>query len=274
MERSAVKNRLCISTVIDQNYANYIPLFIYTLKTSYPEYHIKLFTYGKFNQQVKNALDLIKFDYKIVPGLFNKYAKYKYSPISWRFIIPPEHYKEYDYVYITDIDMMILPEKISLLNFHLNEMSETGLCYSNSKRNAKHWEGHRSLTGLHFVSQEWFEKTEKARKKYDELLKMGGIGEKREFDGHMLYLMAKESGLKTPEKMPLTGRHHGVHLGNWRLFHSYKKLNKRVGVSKCSQWKKIRNTEEFEKIYRFVSGNPMLRNQIEQLDAHCKRRLG
>ena len=269
-----MKNRLCISTVIDQNYANYIPLFIYTLKTSYPEYHIKLFTYGKFNQQVKNALDLIKFDYKIVPGLFNKYAKYKYSPISWRFIIPPEHYKEYDYVYITDIDMMILPEKISLLNFHLNEMGETGLCYSNSKRNRKHIDGHRSLTGLHFVSQEWFTRTEKARKKYDKLLRQGNLGEQREEDGRILYNMCKESGLNTSEKAPLTCRHHGIHLGNFRLFHSYKKLNKRMGPTRCEQWKKIRETQTFEKIYRFVSNDPTVRQQIEQLDSHCKRRLG
>ena len=269
-----MNNKLCISTVIDQTYQHYIPLFIYTLKTSYPEYHIKLFTYGSFNQQVQNALKLIDYDYTIVPDLFRRYVKYKYSPISWRFIIPPEHYKEYDYVYITDIDMMILPEKISLLNFHLNEMGETGLCYSNSKRNAKHWEGRRSLTGLHFVSQEWFEKTEKARKKYEELIRVGSLGEQREFDGHLLYLMAKESGLKTPEKRPLVDRHHGIHLGNFRLFHSYKKLNKRMGLTRCSQWKKIRQTEEFEKIYRFVASDPTLRSQIEQLDAHCKRRLG
>jgi len=269
-----VENKLLITTVVDQNYQSYIPLFIYTLKTSYPDYHVKIFTHGQFNQQVKSALELVKFDYELVPGLFDKYVKYKYSPISWRFVVPPEHYKEYDYVYITDIDMMILPEKIPLLNFHLNEMGETGLCYSNSKRIAKHWEGHRSLTGLHFASQEWFTRTEKARKKYDELLKTGSVGEKREFDGHMLYLMAKESGLKTPEKVPLTERHHGVHLGNFRLFHSYKKLNKRMGATRCSQWMKIRKTETFEKIYRFVSTDPNVRSQIEQLDAHCKRRLG
>lgn len=267
-------SKLVISTVVDSLYQNYIPLFIYTLKTSYPEYHIKLFTHGNFSQQVKNALELIKFDYEIVPGLFDKYAKFKFSPISWRFVVPPEQYKEYDYVYITDIDMMILEEKISLLNFHLNEMGETGLCYSNSKRNKKHIDGHKSLTGLHFVSQEWFVKTEVARKKYAELLKTGSLGEQREEDGRILYKMAKESGLKTPEKTPLVARHHGIHLHNFGLFHSYKKLNKRMNVERCQKWVKIRKVETFEKIYRFVSGDPTLRNQIEQLDAHCKRRLG
>ena len=269
-----MKNRLCVTTVVDQNYASYIPLFIYTLKTSYPEYHVKLFIHGNLSQHVKNALALIKYDYKLVPDLFNKYVKYKFSPIAWRFIIDPKHYKGYDYVYITDIDMMILPEKISLLNFHLNEMGETGLCYSNSKRNKKHIDGHRSLTGLHFASQEWFRKTEKARQKYEELIRTGALGKEREEDGRILYNMCKESGLKTPEKRPLVMRHHGVHMGNWRLFHSYKKLNKRMGIEKCRAWLKIRETKTFNNIYRFVSTNPMLREQMEEIDKHCKRRLG
>jgi len=265
---------LLISTVVDATYQSYLPLFIYTLKTSYPSYHIKIFTHGNFNQQVKNALNLIKFDFELVPHLFDNYAKYKYSPISWRFIISPEHYREFDYVYITDIDMMILEEKVSLLNFHLNEMSETGLCYSNSRRNKKHWKGTTSLTGLHFVSQKWFNKTEKSRKNYDELLKVGSVGEKREFDGFLLYLMCKESGLKTPEKYPLAMRHHGYHLANARLFHTYKKINKRLSVEKAEKWMKIRNTETFERIYRFCSGDPVLVNQIELFDGHCKRRIG
>lgn len=269
-----VPNRLCVSTVVDANYSSYLPLFIYTLKTSYSDYYIKIFTHGRFSQQVTNALNLIKFDYELVPDLFNSYVKYKFSPISWRFIIPPEHYKNFDYVYITDIDMMILPEKISLLNFHLNEMGETGLCYSNSKRNKKHIDGHRSLTGLHFVSQEWFVKTEKARQRYDELLRTGSIGEAREEDGRILYNMCKESGLKTPKKTPLVARHHGYHLANARLFHSYKKLNKRANKEHLKKWVEIRNSETFEQIYRFVSTDPKVRNQIEQLDSHCKRRLG
>lgn len=263
--------RMLVSTVVDARYQNYIPIFLYALNQSYPEYYVKLFTHGIIKSPVLTALNHLDYgNYEIHEGLFDSFHYSKYAPISWRFVVPPEHYDGYDYVYITDIDMMITPEKVDLLYYHLNEMGETGLCYSNSLRNSKHWKGTESFTGLHFVSKEWFERTEKSRLKYHTKLRMGRVGSKREYDGHMLYLMAKESGLEICKKLKLAQRHHGIHLGNFRLFKTMVKLKKRMNEEKCLKWQEWQRDSLFRRICALVSGDPVVKAQLRAMDAHCK----
>ncbi len=268
-----MKNSLCITTVVDEKYQWYMPLFIACLHYSYPEYHQKYFFQGKMDARVKSALDSFDFDFDVVHGVFDGWKVSKYAPISWRFLVPPEHYKDYDYVYITDIDMMIMREKVSLLDFHVCEMEETGLCYSNSRRNSKHWQGKHSLSGLHFVSQEWFEKTEVARQKYANLVQSGERGAKREFDGHMLWLMVKESALNTCKKYKLVKRHHGIHLGNFRLFKQRQgKLNSRMDPDKCEKWRNFRYTTDYKNIIKLTTSHEALREQLDVVNEFVELR--
>jgi len=268
-----MNKKLLISSVVDEKYQYYIPLFVLSLTRAYPEYDIKLFTHGTIAPEVKEALKIAGGNCELVPGVFKGWVKHKYSPISWRFLVPRNHYAGYDYVYVTDIDMMIIKEKISLLKFHTAEMKKTSLCYSNSLRNAKHWRGHQSFTGLHFCSQVWFTKTEKARKFYAALVKKGLRGKKREYDGALLYKMAKIGKRGFPRKYHLVRRHHGLHLGgNYRLYHSRKyKIAKRMDKIKSRKWLKLTNTEEYKKIYPLVSVDKMVKKQLKWLYAHCKR---
>jgi hypothetical protein len=94
--------------------------------------------------------------------------------------------------------MMIMRAKDPIIEFHTREMRRTGLCYSNSTRNKEHWKGDTSLSGLHFCKYEWFEKVEKEAKKYLKILEKKQ--QRREYDGHMLYNMCKDSGLGLPGK--------------------------------------------------------------------------
>ena len=265
-----MKRSLCVSTVVNRGYHHYIPLFIYCLKKNYPEYHVKIFVHGDVESEIFDALKMLPYNFDLIPNVFAGYTNGKYNVISWRFVVPPEHYEGFDYVYITDIDMMILKEDVSLLNFHLNEMGETGLCYSNSLRNKHHWKGGESLTGLHFVSQQWFEKTEKSRVSFAELLRTGRVGERREYDGNMLWLMCQDSGLELPKKHKLAKRHHGIHLGNFRLFTKPKKLCKRMDTQKCQQWLKIAADPLYQRIYGLITKNTTVRDQLEQLELHCR----
>ena len=266
-----MKNRLVISTVVDQRYMSYLPLFIYCCNKAYPDYFIRIFTHGKMPAHIVSALNMQPDTHEITEGLFEGWVHSKYAPISWRFIIPPSYYSEFEYVYITDIDMMLMEEKVELLHYHLNEMGESGLCYSNSVRNSKHWKGTESLTGLHFVSKEWFEKTEKARKKYQMLLKTGKLGSKREFDGHMLWRMVKESGLKMCGKYPLVARHHGIHLGNFRLFKTMVKRKKRMNIEKCKRWLDNLRDYKFRNIIEIVNRDSVVKEQLHELGVHCKK---
>ena len=108
--------KLLITTVVDENYQHFMPLFIYCCKMSYPEYDIKIFTDGTLSFNVAAAFKLIPSGFDIVLYYFKDWEHHTYSPISWRFAIDKEEYKGYDYIYVTDIDMMILREKVDLIN--------------------------------------------------------------------------------------------------------------------------------------------------------------
>ncbi len=265
-----MNSKVCVSTVVDEKYQYYIPLFVLSLTRAYPTYHIKIFTHGKIAPEVKKALKTAGGSCELIPGVFDGWKKHKYSPISWRFLVPPSYYKGHQYVYVTDIDMMITKERLPLYTFHKREMNNTKLCYSNSLRNKKHWNGKKSLSGLHFVNMKWFTKTEKARVYFADKVKKGTAGRKREYDGYMLWRMVVKSKLKMCKKKSLVRRHHGIHIGSFRLYQKDSKIHKRINKQKCKQWMALRKTPEFKKIYSLIKVDKTVKSQLKQLKAHCK----
>jgi len=119
-----------ITTTVDKAYQAYIPLFVHCIRTAYPtsDYHIKLFLRDPCPYDV---------DAELVP-MFENFPRYKYNTIALRFVVPPENYEGYDYIYVTDIDMLMMWENVPFDLFHEQEMMKTGLCYSNSTRNKQH----------------------------------------------------------------------------------------------------------------------------------------
>lgn len=236
--------KLCVSTVVDSNYMAYLPLFVYCMNRTYPQYHVKLF----LRDPCPYDLRAWKLNCEMV-HMFEDFPRHKYLSIALRFAIPKEYFKDFDNVYITDIDMMILQENRDIEYFHCMEMNETGLCYSNSTRNINHYAGAKSLTGLHFASKKWFEKTEEATAKYRELMRGGLIGLYREFDGVMLYRIAVESGCGLPGKYKLARRHHGIHLNNFMLFKNDRlKLEVRIPPNYRTQWMQFLGNVKFRNI--------------------------
>lgn len=246
--------KVCITTVIDGQYMDWKPLFEFCLKRAYPEYDYQIFWRGR--------------------GPFKGFPKMKYNTIAMRFVIPKEEFKGYDYVYITDIDMMIMREKPSLVDFHLDEMKQTRMCYSNSLRNPGHYAGNRSLTGLHFCAYEWFEKVEKLQRYYFDLLKRGLVGLYREYDGVMLYRMALNAGLGIPGKYPLTDRHHGIHMGNFRLFKSFKKFKNRIPKEFAQSWVNYRRAADFKMMYNKARENSVCQQLLDGLEKYCYKVVG
>lgn len=223
---------LCISTVVDKEYMAYLPLFVHCCNKVYPNYHIRLFMRDPCPYDLKSW----KLKYELIP-MFEDYPRYKYASIALRFAIDKKYYADFDYIYITDIDMMIMRESRDIEYFHVMEMQQTGLCYSNSLRNANHYEGTLSLTGLHFATKKWFLKTNNIVEEYRILFEKGIIGLYREYDGVMLYRIVTRSGLMLPLKYKLASRHHGIHLGNFRLFPNDRtKLEIRIPTDYQVQW--------------------------------------
>ncbi len=254
---------ICISTVVDKTYMAYAPMFVWCCKQVYPSYDIKLFLRDPCPYDLTGA--------EVIP-LFEKFPRYVYNSIALRFVVPPKYYEGYDHVYVGDIDIMIMPERIALDEFHRNEMVTTGLSYSNSLRNIHHYCGYQSVSGLHFASKHWFDQTEEQRAIYYRLLERGLIGLYREYDGLMLYRMIEKSGLKLPAKLKLKKRHHGIHLGNFRLFSSKEKIAERIPVDYRSQWQEWCGNPEFTAILkRSREDNSELDYQVTALDEFIRR---
>jgi len=237
----------CITTVVDAAYMPYVPLFVYCANRVYPDCDVKLFLRDPCDYDFGLKFEKVQ--------MFQGFPRYVYNSIALRFVVPPAYYEGYDWVYVTDIDMMLMPEQVSIEKFHRDEMVQTGMCYSNSLRNVHHYEGSSSLSGLHFFDQRWLKKTEEQRARYYDLLAMGIVGTYREYDGVMLYRMAKLSGVGLPRKYKLKNRHHGIHLGNFRIFPDNK-----------SAWD-ARITDE----YKAVWNHYLMDKQFAHIIAECRK---
>ena len=229
-------------------YKDYAELWKFCINTSYPEYDVK-----------------VRFP-----------AQDKESPIYYaacnRYLV--DQPAEYDYVYVTDIDMMILREDPTLLSFHLEEMLRDNLCYSNTPRKREQLGAHR-LTGLHFASRGWYEKTVSIRDKYRHMLNNGEIGNSRFDDELMLMQICKKSGLDIPQKKGLISRHHGIHMGTLRAYvnHPYqqqrKQLMMRVKAGHARQWVELADMAEFKKIVTQIT-TKAIKDELNQLYSFCR----
>jgi hypothetical protein len=196
--------RLVITTVVDKNYFSYIPLFIYCVKKAYPEYDIKVFTRGKYES---NGLDR---DY-IVEMVDTDYGDSPYITAGLRFLQGDDILQDYEYVLITDIDVMIKHEEPDIIDHHIAFMIQHGLdCYSNSVRNGR-------MSGVHFVTNNWWKKTKKAREDFlsafKKMLENGAVPRKDD-DEIMLANIVELSGLHHTSE--LISNIHGLHLGKYR----------------------------------------------------------
>lgn len=122
-----------------------------------------------------------------------------------RWIIPESFFQGFDYVYMGDVDMLICEEPISLADQHINHMNLEKLPYSNTVR-----PNSERMSGLHFMSNEYFKKIEASRSFFVKKIKSGSIYKNENF----LYQLIKRSGLQFPSDY--FRPHHGIHLGLWR----------------------------------------------------------
>ena len=239
---------LLIITAANYWYTEYQNLWEYCIKKAYPEYDSHCY---------------------IAPQ-----TSAPFYAACYRLLIDPGKYK---YVYMTDIDMMILREERSLLEFHLNEMKDTGLCYSNTMRRGEP-EAKERLTGLHFATREWYDKTCETRKKYLHMLNNGEIGNNRFDDEKMLMQICKNADLGLPgQRGQMVIRHHGIHLGTLRAYQNHSRntmetqLLMRVSKKQAIQWLEFYKDSEFLKIIKNIKER-QIRIQLDRLYSFCRRK--
>lgn len=125
-------------------------------------------------------------------------------------------FASYDSVYVTDIDMLLLPGE-DLFSYHESMIKKTDLPYNNTRRYGEPFAETR-LTGLHYATRGWYEQTTLARAKYNTKLQCGEIGNDRFDDEKILFNVVKESGLGLPPMQPRVRLHFGIHLGTLRAY--------------------------------------------------------
>lgn len=201
---------LCITTVINKQYQRYIPIFVYFCLKSYPMYGVKLVLTEKLDKKYISTVEKLKElgTVEIVEEYGKDLPKNNQELKTLRWLLEPELFDGYDYIYIGDIDIIICREDHTLLDQHLDSCSNTGLSYSNSVRpNSKR------MSGLHFIKKpEYYNETLSVIQKYVRLLKEGKL--RHISNEKTLYKIVLESGISMPEEW--FRPHHGIHLGLWR----------------------------------------------------------
>ncbi|MBU9713314.1 hypothetical protein [Evansella tamaricis] len=152
--------------------------------------------------------------------------------------MPQKEFKHFEHVYIGDVDFLIVKEKPSLLEAHLNHCNKIGLPYSNKIR-----PNTRRMTGLHFYkTKEYYEKLSSTidfylshpHKLEKKILEYG----RNEI---FLYELLKEKfGIGKIKKYPFRP-HHGFHLGILRNRNHSKKFNDYINRNRSLHYSELKN---------------------------------
>lgn len=154
---------LCFSCVVFGDYQNYIPFYIYSALKVYPDAWCKIFVDQELDKPIADSLDLLirsgthrfDFDYDFLKRMnfLDEIEQLKIiggNKKIARWLIPKKHFGTFDYVFLGDIDFLILKEDEPIIDFHLKRMAEYNLPFSNIVRPLKENETPR-LSGLHFI---------------------------------------------------------------------------------------------------------------------------
>ena len=133
-----MNSKVCLTTyVYGANYQNYIPLFVYSAKKSYPEYYIIIFIHGKLKDKVKKQLDLIKqqYEFDVIENQFDDLNIINgFEARTLRWVLPSKYFAKFDYLYIVDIDIFYIKEPLALHCQHIEHMEYLDLPFSNAIR--------------------------------------------------------------------------------------------------------------------------------------------
>lgn len=201
---------LCITTVVNEKYQRYLPVFIYFCMESYPDCGIKIFLTENLLPKYKEHIKLLinRGNLVIIEKAFTNFPKSNQELKTLRWIMVPEMFDGYDNIYVGDIDLLICRELRSLEEQHIVHCENINLPYSNSVR-----KGSTRLSGLHFIKKEdYYSKVLLSINKYTKKLKEGKLfNVKNEVT---LYNIIKDSGLGFSNGW--FRPHHGLHIGLWR----------------------------------------------------------
>ena len=204
-------------------YQDYIPTYIYSILTAFPQHYVKVFLKESLNNANRSCLDLMpNKNFEVVEN-FNDFDKCEIlHAAAERFLLTREYFDGFDYIYMGDVDFIIY-DQFNEPNFYdryVKHAESVGLPFSNEWN--YDWGGKFRMTGLHFMIKDpYFDVMDS----FIEDMKKPKNEFKREciytplwpsYDEEMLFYMA----MRAFNLQPLTGYRrpfHGMHWGTFRL---------------------------------------------------------
>lgn len=155
--------KICFTTFVFGTYQKYIPYYIYSVLNTYPDAFVKIFIDSSLQENVEKSLqEMIEHGFVNHEILFvnfddlNFFSEYKIKgggpKTLFRWLFKYDFFKEFEYLYYGDVDILVLPEKNPLLNLHMKQMDKFGVPFSNAVRRDDNGKLTKRLTGLHFVN--------------------------------------------------------------------------------------------------------------------------
>lgn len=231
-----------IFTCCDRRYEDFILLFCLSILKHVPDSLIEICVEDDIRYKTEQEKTLKYLYDKFGDQILIRTSEYPNTPATARFI--SDVVSETEYVYISDIDFIIL--KGDIVEKHVTHMKETGLPYSNMVRGDT-----KRMTGVHFTRRDSYYPV-------DRMPRILALAKKLS-DEEILYYVVLSKNLPLPKDdfRPLFG----IHMSPNR--HATDKLGWSINGYR-EEWKVFRETEEFKFLYPFFSGR--IKNCIDLID--------
>lgn len=131
--------KLLVIVCVFGRYQDYIPLFVLSWLRAYPYADIRIYLQDTLNQDIKKQLEsvgalgranIIEDAYSMV-SFTEKALLYPQISKCFRWLVYEPDFKEYEAIYIGDIDIIIVKEKEPLFDQHMKHCAYCKLPYSN-----------------------------------------------------------------------------------------------------------------------------------------------
>lgn len=257
--------KLCFAPFVFGKYSRYIPLYIYSILKSYPDYFVKVFFRDFLSIKEKECLDLLRkqlsLNFEVVENFYSNVKTEHPKLLRW--LIKEEYFLDFENIYFGDIDFLIVKESSSILKSHLKHCKKINLPYSNVIRR-----GSKRMSGLHFIKRkEYYEKMNEEINYFinnSNKLKEFEILEKSPNEHFLYYLIYKKIGFGLLDQIPPWRPHHGFHLGyclNDIITPKLKESNINYLMSFKNQINDFFNDDLFIKIIQILD-NDVVKNNI------------
>jgi hypothetical protein len=204
---------ICVTAYVHGSYQDYIPVFVYSVLRSYPEYFVRIFLKEHLQPHNRKALDVIRAGmcdrFEVRENTFARLDGFILRGSRW--LLPHEALSDFEYAYISDVDFLICRETPDIRARHVGYCRANNLPYSNACRIKS--PPVKKLTGLHFiVVKPYYEAMSPVIEQVRVLIKSGSPHPYADADDEsMLYdLVARGIG-RFPPLWFRPG--HGIHLG-------------------------------------------------------------